>query len=152
MLDKGSGTAWELFAGFEGMAGWWTRSWCHAWSAYPAYLLPAYALGIRPLAVGFTHALIAPQLCDLAWVEGRVPTPHGPISLRAEQSALAWLAQITLPPGVSGEVHVPAGDILPLVTGAKAQIERAGAEYVIQLPPGAEVRIECARAAVSIRA
>ena len=59
---------------------------------------------------------------------------------------------MTLPAGVSGEVHVPAGRAQPQVTGVQAQIERVGEEYVIQLPAGAAARIECARAAVSIRA
>jgi alpha-L-rhamnosidase len=138
MLDKGATTAWELFSGFDGMQGWWTRSWCHAWSAYPAYLLPAYALGVRPLEAGFARALIAPQLCDLAWVEGQVPTPHGPIAVHVEQGEAGWTARVTLPAGVAGEVRVPAGSgAAPQVTGAAAEIERAGAEFIVQLPPGA---------------
>src|SRR5260370_29158 len=46
MLDKGATTTWELFSGFEAMQGWWTRSWCNGWAAYPAYPLSAYALGV----------------------------------------------------------------------------------------------------------
>jgi alpha-L-rhamnosidase len=147
MLDKGATTAWELFSGFEGMQGWWTRSWCHAWSAYPAFLLPAYALGVRPLEPGFARALIAPQLCDLTWAEGRVPTPHGPIAVRVEQGEAGWITQVTLPEGVAGEVHVPAGRVAaPRVTGAAAKIERAGAEFVVHLPAGATATIVAAAA------
>jgi len=144
MLDKGATTTWELFSGFEAMQGWWTRSWCHAWSAYPAHLLSSYALGIRPLEVGFTRALIAPQLCDLTWVEGRVPTPHGPIAVRAENGPGGWAAQVFLPEGVAAEVWVPAasaGATSPRVTDAEAEITRADDQFIVQLPAGAAATI-----------
>ena len=158
MLDKGATTTWELFSGFEGMQGWWTRSWCHGWSAYPAYLLSAYALGVRPLEVGFSRALIAPQLCDLTWVEGRVPTPHGLIAVRVENGPAGWVAQVLLPAGVAAEVWVPAvgapiaapiaaataaatGAAAPRVTGAPAEITRADDQFIVQLPAGAAATI-----------
>jgi alpha-L-rhamnosidase len=142
MLDKGATTTWELFSGFEAMNGLWTRSWCHGWSAYPAYLLSAYALGVRPLEVGFARALIAPQLCDLTWAEGRVPTPHGPIAVRVENGPAGWVAQVFLPEGVAAEVWVPAvGEAAPRVTGAQAEITRADNQFIVHLPAGAAATI-----------
>ena len=38
----------------------------------------------RPAEPGYTAARIAPRLGRLAWAEGKVPTPHGLISVRAE--------------------------------------------------------------------
>jgi hypothetical protein len=60
------------------------RMWslCHGWSAGPAYLLPAYVLGIRPTAPGFTAHTDDPQLGDLAWAEGAVPTPEDRLIIR----------------------------------------------------------------------
>jgi alpha-L-rhamnosidase len=142
MLDKGATTTWETFSGFEVLNGWWTRSWCHAWSALPAYLLPAFVLGVRPLEPGFKRALIAPQLCDLTWAEGQVPTPHGPIAVRVEKAENGVIVQVKLPEGVAAEVRVAAGRApAPLVTGATSEIDRLDAEFVVRLPPGAEVKI-----------
>ena len=87
MIDKGATTAWETFSGFM-PNGQWTRSWCHAWSALPAYLLQAFVLSVQLLEPGFRRAFIHPQLCDLDWAEGRVPTPHGVIAVRVERNAM----------------------------------------------------------------
>ncbi len=144
MLDKGATAAWETFSGFQ--VGWWTRSWCHAWSALPAYLMSAYVLGVRPLEPGFKRALIAPQLSDLTWAEGKVPTPHGPITVRVERAGPGLLVQVTLPEGAAAEVRVAAaGSQTPIVTGASAEMHREAGEYVIDLPSGAKAIITCAR-------
>jgi len=142
MLDKGATTAWEIFSGHE--VGRWTRSWCHAWSALPAYLLSAFVLGVRPLEPGFKRALIAPQLSDLTWAEGRVPTPHGPVAVRVERAGPGLLVQVTLPDGVAAEVRVAADEVeAPDVTGTNAEIRREAAEFVIVLPSGAIATIAC---------
>ena len=54
------------------------RMWshCHGWSAAPAYLLPAYVLGIRPTSPGYISRSDDPLLGDLAWAKGTVPTPE----------------------------------------------------------------------------
>jgi hypothetical protein len=144
MLDRGSLTTWEVFPGLEILDGWWTRSWCHAWGAFPAYLLQAYVLGVRPLEPGFKKALIAPQLADLTWAEGKVPTPHGPIAVRVERDEAGLTVQVTLPEGAAAEVRLPVGKAAPLVTGASARLRREGTEFVIDLPPGAEATISSA--------
>ena len=141
MLDKGATTAWEIFPGFAPMKGWWTRSWCQGWSAYPAYLLSAYVLGVRPLTPGYAHTLIEPQLGDLQWAEGRVPTPHGVISVRAAQGATGTSVTVALPTAVSAEVRLPAGAAAPTVTGSPADIQAEADAYTITLPPGAHATI-----------
>ena len=137
MLDRGATTAWELFPGFEIMGRWWTRSWCHAWAALPAYLMSAYVLGIRPLEPGFKRALIQPQLADLTWAEGQVPTPHGPIAVRLERAGRGTTLTVKLPAGVPAEVRLPATGAPPEVTGAAVEVQRVGGEYLVALPPGA---------------
>jgi alpha-L-rhamnosidase len=145
MLDRGSLTTWEVFPGLEVLDGWWSRSWCHAWSALPAYLMQAFVLGVRPLEPGFKKALIAPQLADLTWAEGKVPTPHGPIAVRVERAGAGLLVQVTLPEGAAAEVRLPAGKETPAVTGGIARIRRVKDEYVIELAPGAQATISSAR-------
>jgi hypothetical protein len=139
MLDKGAATAWETFAGFQ--PRWWTRSWCHAWSALPAYLLPAYVLGVRPLAPGYRRALIAPQLGDLPWAQGKVPTPRGPIAVRVEKVDAGLRTIVALPEGVSAEVRLPVGVSTPEVEGTAAEVERAAGGWRVALPSGARAAI-----------
>lgn len=80
MLEYGATSCWETFLGFYKYT--LTRSYCHAWSAAPAYLLGAHILGVTPLEPGFRKARIAPALADLYSAEGEVPTPLGPIRLQ----------------------------------------------------------------------
>jgi alpha-L-rhamnosidase len=142
MLDKGATTAWETFPGFQ--VGWWTRSWCHAWSALPAYLMSAFVLGVRPLEPGFKRALIAPQLGDLSWAEGQVPTPHGAIAVRVEKTVPSFIVQVTLPEGVAAEVRITADSApAPIVTGTSAKCDQVGSEFVIAIPSGAQATITC---------
>jgi hypothetical protein len=123
------------------MGKWWTRSWCHAWAALPAYLLSAYVLGIQPLEPGFKRALIKPQLGELVWAEGQTPTPHGVIAVRLEREGAGTTLNVTLPKGVRAEVRLPAGEVLPTLSGAKAKVKQQGDEYVIALRAGAQVTV-----------
>ncbi|MBU3666521.1 MAG: hypothetical protein FGM15_11695 [Chthoniobacterales bacterium] len=81
MLDQGATAAWEMFEGRH-RPGLPTRSWCHGWSAGPAWILPAYALGVRPAAPGWEKVIIAPQPGNLLWAEGVVPMPRGDLHVR----------------------------------------------------------------------
>ena len=85
MLRSGATTTWEIVDRREpgidhiNVAG---RSHCHGWSAGPANLLPAKILGVTPAAPGYREVTIRPQLGDLAWAEGEIPTPHGIIRVK----------------------------------------------------------------------
>jgi hypothetical protein len=61
-----------------------TRSDCHAWGAHPLYHYVATLLGVRPTAPGMGAVTVTPQLGGLEWAEGSVPTPYGPLQVRAE--------------------------------------------------------------------
>jgi len=83
-------------------------SFCHGWSAGPAYLLPAMVLGITPLKPGYQTVCVQPALGNLEWAEGDVPTPQGVIRVRWEQTE-RLKGRILLPPGISGVVR-PSGN------------------------------------------
>ncbi len=55
----------------------------HGWSCTPTRDMVFYTLGVTPAEPGYTVARVAPRLGGLAWVEGKAPTPHGPIAVRA---------------------------------------------------------------------
>ncbi len=90
------GTFQEFWGANPGMS-----SRCHGWSASPAYDLTAYVLGVRPTAPGFTRAVVDPYLGPLTRVAGRIPTPHGWLSVSVESSGI----EIAAPDGIDVEVR-----------------------------------------------
>lgn len=75
------------------------HSLCHGWSAGVAAWLSRYVLGVAVLEPGCRKLRIAPNLCDLEWVEGSYPTPAG----------VVWLKHIRVPQGIRTLIHVPDG-------------------------------------------
>ncbi len=81
MLDHDATLTWEA----------WDQSlkpnqdWNHAWATAPINVAARYILGVRPLEPGYGRVLIDPQIGDLDYVEGVVPTIRGPIRVRAER-------------------------------------------------------------------
>jgi len=59
---------------------------CHGWSAGATNFLTERVLGVRSTWAGFGTCVIEPDLGDLQWAKGVVPTPHGPIKVRAEMN------------------------------------------------------------------
>ncbi|SHN13726.1 alpha-L-rhamnosidase C-terminal domain-containing protein [Chitinophaga sp. CF418] len=89
MLKLGATSFWEEYnpakKGAEHYAMYgreFGKSLCHAWGASPIYLLGKYYLGVKPTAPGYATYIIQPVLGGLEWMEGRVPTPKGNISIR----------------------------------------------------------------------
>jgi alpha-L-rhamnosidase len=118
MLDEGATTFWEAYDPL------WPKkqfhlhlqadnkegtfiSLCHGWSAAPTSWLTEHVLGVRPTSGGFKTAVIAPDLGDLRWAEGDVPTPYGAIHVRAEKKHGRVLCRVTIPQGITASVVVP---------------------------------------------
>jgi len=113
MLSFGATSTWEkcdLTVGDHPNETDAAGSRCHGWSAGPAYLLPAHVLGVQPAEPGFASVVIEPQLGDLKWAEGTVPTPKGLIRLRWDRGP-AMSGSVTLPAGMHGEVKLPGRKI-----------------------------------------
>jgi alpha-L-rhamnosidase len=88
MLQLGATSFWEEYnpdkKGEEHLAMYgrkFGKSLCHAWGASPLYLLGKYYLGVRPTAAGYATYEVEPHLGGLQWMEGKVPTPEGDITL-----------------------------------------------------------------------
>lgn len=93
-------------------------SYSHGWSAAPTYLMQAHLLGIRPTAPGFSRFKVKPWLADLEFMEGRVPTPHGPIGARVERTAAGKRhAVIEVPEGIEGTLEKQDGSTQQLTRG-----------------------------------
>ena len=70
-----------------------------------------------------------------------MPTPHGVITVRAEQAGPGFRVHIALPAAVAAEVRLPLSSPAPTITGSPAEVQTLGAEHVITLPPGAHASI-----------
>ncbi|WP_420148517.1 alpha-rhamnosidase [Spirosoma sp.] len=88
MLNLGATSFWEEYnptkKGAEHYAMYgrnYGKSLCHAWGASPIYLLGKYYLGVKPTSPAYATYLIEPQLGGLQWIDGKVPTPEGDISV-----------------------------------------------------------------------
>ena len=99
MLQEGATSFWEKYnpeeTGIQHLTMYgrpYGKSLCHAWGASPIYLLGKYYLGVQPTKPGYEEYTICPVLGDLEWMEGKVPTPHGPISIRADRHSISILA------------------------------------------------------------
>jgi len=71
----------------------WSETWfggsrCHGWSSTPTRDLIVYTLGIVPAEPGCRRIRIAPDLGDLEWAHAAVPTPYGPVTVRADRQSI----------------------------------------------------------------
>jgi hypothetical protein len=101
MLKHDARSCWE---GWSFIPGHLTRSHCHAWSSSPAYFLPAWIAGIRPLDAGFARFAVDPRFADLQWLRTAVPTPRGPIRLSLERTASGSRLRLEYPEGLRPEL------------------------------------------------
>lgn len=79
MIYYDSTTCWEVFPGFYENGR--TRSYCHSWSATPAYYAIRYLSGINVLEKGFGKVTFESCPIDLKWCRSSVPTPYGMLSI-----------------------------------------------------------------------
>ena len=96
MLKLGATSFWEEYnpakLGNEHYAMYgrkYGKSLCHAWGASPLYLLGKYYLGVAPTSPGYATYRIQPSLGGLQWMEGKVPTPEGAITLSVTTSKMS---------------------------------------------------------------
>jgi hypothetical protein len=109
----------------------------HGWSSGATSLLTERVLGIRPTGAGFKTCLIAPDLGDLQWVSGAVPTPDGVIRARFERVGTGMTAKIHVPTGVVATLKI-AGSISHLpskVTFDAAGTKLTPGDYSLSIGP-----------------
>ena len=93
-----------------------TRSDCHAWSAHPNFDFLATVAGIDPAKAGFRQVSIEPHLGPLTHLSATLPVPQGEIEVHFQRNGNALSAEVSLPPGMSGE-FIWSGEKTPLRTG-----------------------------------
>jgi hypothetical protein len=77
----------------------------HGWAAGPVISLTTQVLGVQPTDPGFSRYTVIPHPADLAWVQGRVPTPYGAIDVGWERDANGqFTMDISAPIGTTGPI------------------------------------------------
>ncbi len=78
----------------------------HGWSSGPTSFLTQTVLGVCPTGAGYSTVDVHPQLGDLNWAEGDVPTPSGTIHVRVERDGATTTATVRLPANVSADISL----------------------------------------------
>jgi hypothetical protein len=142
MLQLGATSFWEEFnpskQGAEHYAMYgrpFGKSLCHAWGASPIYLLGKYYLGVQPSSAGYATWVAEPTLGGLKWMEGKVPTPKGDISMyvsttqikiKAAEGTGTLRIKSKIRPESKGAVIISKGNNVYELT------VEAGKEYVVK--------------------
>lgn len=95
-----------------------TRSECHPWSTGPAYAYYTLVAGISPGEIGFRTIRFRPNLGNLKSIEGVYPHPKGDIKFSVRRKGKRLVADITLPPGITGVAEIN-GESIPLHPGTQ---------------------------------
>ncbi|MGC9452427.1 MAG: alpha-L-rhamnosidase C-terminal domain-containing protein [Oceanipulchritudo sp.] len=116
--------------------------WNHAWGAAPAAAIPRWVMGVRPVDPGFSTILVQPHLGELEWIDGKVPTPVGPVEVRVNRDAgSALTAAIKAPPGCRVRIELPlpegASGNLRLNGEVTPHTSQGGRAILPELPAGA---------------
>ncbi|MHA1341626.1 MAG: alpha-L-rhamnosidase-related protein [Promethearchaeota archaeon] len=87
----------------------WSRtgSECHAWAASPGYDLPTYILGVAPIKNGFKKFKIEPNLYNLEWAKGSIPSIKGLISVNWQLTESSFEIEFNVPNDCSADFYCP---------------------------------------------
>ena len=88
------------------------RSKSHAWGAGPTALLSEKVLGVQPITPGWKKFSIKPNLGDLEWCKGIVPSIAGEITVELKKLIKDNIEKglqikAVIPKRTSAEIHVP---------------------------------------------
>ena len=82
----------------------------HGWCSSPLIQMSSRVLGVTPLTPGFNTLAIRPQLCDLTWAKGSVPTPHGDVNVAWALTANNLTLEVNIPADTEADVSVPTSN------------------------------------------
>lgn len=90
---------------------------CHGWAGGPAYLLPAYVLGVRPTAPGWQEAVFQPHPGDLAEAHGTLRTPAGTLTAGWRRDGDGLTLTANVPAGM--RLRVTCGTLRETIDGPR---------------------------------
>lgn len=86
---------------------WGTGDYSHAWECTPLFQMSARILGITPLSPGFKDIRIRPQMCDLKWAKGKVPSPLGNVEVEWSLSGSKLRVEVLVPLDSTASLEIP---------------------------------------------
>jgi len=94
---------------------WGTGDLSHGWCSSPLIQMSARVLGVTPAAPGFDTIAVRPELGNLTWAKGSVPTPHGEVAVSWSIAENKFSLDVTVPAGAEADVTLPVSrfDLLP---------------------------------------
>jgi hypothetical protein len=104
----------------------------HGWCSTPLVQMSARVLGVTPSAPWFKTISIRPELCDLTWANGKVPTPHGEVAVSWTVGDGKLDLDVTVPNGAEGDVTLP----LSRFEQPKITLDGKNAESVVHVASG----------------
>jgi hypothetical protein len=139
MVERGTTITWEAWDQHYKP----NQDWNHAWGAAPANLLSRYVLGAQPLTPGWGRAIIRPHTGELAFADGKVPTPRGPLTVQWKRGATFSLS-LSLPPGMTAQVNVPAveNSSSVFIGGRPAGAHRVAGWWILDADVSGAVTVE----------
>jgi|WetSurSiteA1Bulk_404760.scaffolds.fasta_scaffold00478_7 alpha-L-rhamnosidase len=105
--------------------------WNHAWGAAPANIIPGFMWGIRPVAPGYSRAVIRPRLGNLTYSQISVPTIRGNIVAELSTSGRSQEYLIIIPANMECDFIIDTVNNLTITPGEKKIKART-----IKLHPG----------------
>ncbi len=112
----------------------------HGWSSGITPWLTEQVLGVQSTGPGFSTVRIRPDLIDLTYAKGTVPTPRGLLGVSIKKAGADGLSvAIDLPPGTKATVLMPSGSGRHITLNGKAgnaTPEPTGDRSAVQLPSG----------------
>ena len=106
MLESGATTWWERMPMKPG------ASRCHVWSAHPTAFLSRHVLGLYPMEPGWRRFGVDPQSFDLSEASGKVPTPHGDVSVAWKMNSDGLREfELVVPKGAEGYVTLARSEL-----------------------------------------
>ncbi|HZM75830.1 MAG TPA: alpha-L-rhamnosidase C-terminal domain-containing protein [Candidatus Limnocylindrales bacterium] len=136
-----TGTFWE-FVLSNGLPSRGFDSLAHAWGAGPTQILTEAVLGATAVDPGYKTWTVKPQPTELAWAQGRVPTPGGALSVKWAQDTGdgEFHMEVVSPAGTGGEVWVPLATAQTstsrTLTGGATWLRRSGNYDVYRVGQG----------------
>jgi len=79
----------------------------HGWCSTPLVQMSQRILGVEPTTPGFKSLVIRPQVCDLTWAKGKVPTPQGNVEVSWKLQNQKILIEVTIPKETEAEIVLP---------------------------------------------
>jgi hypothetical protein len=112
---------------------------CHGWSSGCTAFLTDRVLGVRSTGGGFKTAMIAPDLGDLKWAVGDVPTPNGKIHVRVDKIDSAEIIALALPAKIAATIAGKGTKIT--INGKAAHVAQAGDKAFVTVSSPGNYRI-----------